>query len=323
MLYIAILLNMKKAKALFFTVVLAIFSNAESIKRALTIPLLFETCVPTPPFVPPIQLPRSCLEVQQNMPGSSSGIFSIDIGDNTTIDVYCNMETLCGSEGGWTRLAFLNMTDATENCPSTLRLYEVDGVRACGRTSSGVGSCSSVQYPSYGINYTQICGRARGYQFHGPDAIDPTIGASDDINFHYVDGLSLTRGNPRQHVWTYIAGVKEDNSITGQGLYTCPCQTGSHQTNMIPLFIGNDYYCESGNPVGLPLVSQILYTDDPLWDGKQCNGLEPPCCTSPNLPWFHKVLDSPTNDYIEARVCGDQTTSDEDVPIEQLEVYVK
>ena len=106
-----------------------------------------------------------------------------------------------------------------------------------------------------------------------------------------------------------MAGVKEDNSFSGgHGLYTCLCQTGSQQANIVPFFIGNDYYCEYGNPVGLPTVSPILYTADPIWDGEQCNGLEPACCTSPNLPWFHKVLDSPSNDYIEARGCADQGT---------------
>ena len=87
-----------KAKTIFFVSLLAIFSNnvVSGIKRGtFTIPPSFKTCVATPPFVPaedePIQLPRSCLEVQQNIPGSSSGIFSIDFGDNTTIDVYCNV----------------------------------------------------------------------------------------------------------------------------------------------------------------------------------------------------------------------------------------
>ena len=318
-----------KAKALFFISLLALFSNnfVSGIKRgAFTIPPSFKTCVATPPFVPveePIQLPRSCLEVQQNMPGSSSGIYSIAINDDTTIDVYCNMETLCGSGGGWTRLAFLNMTDATENCPSTLRLYEVDGMRVCGRTSSGVGSCSSVQYSSYGINYTQICGRARGYQYASPDAVDSTLGTGghNDINSHYVDGLSLTRGNPRQHVWTYMAGLKEDNSFLN-GTLTCPCQLGSQQANNVPPFIGSNYYCESGNPSIPSGFANKLYTADPLWDGEQCNGLESLCCNSTTLPWFHKVLDSPTNDYIEARICGDQEFNDENVPIDFLEVYV-
>ena len=41
------------------------------------------------------------------------------------------------------------------------------------------------------------------------------------------------------------------------------------------------------------------------------------------LPWFHKLLDPLTDDYIEARLCADQGTANEDVAIELLEVYVK
>ena len=106
-------------------------------------------------------------------------------------------------------------------------------------------------------------------------------------------------------------------------VYTCPCQTGSKQANSIPHFIGSDYYCESGNPARPLGFSPILYTADPLWDGKQCNGLESPCCSSSSLPWFHKPLGATTDDYIEVRVCGDQPTNDEDVTIQQLEVFVK
>ena len=54
------------------------------------------------------------------------------------------MEELCDSGGGWIRLAYLDMTDATENCPSGFRLYQSEGVRACGRATSSVGSCVSV-----------------------------------------------------------------------------------------------------------------------------------------------------------------------------------
>ncbi len=268
-------------------------------------------------------LPKSCQEIKQRMSTSPSGLYLIATVTNQTQYIYCNMETLCGADGGWTRLAHLDMTDTTESCPNGWRLYEVDGVRACGRADSEGGSCSSVQYPSNGVRYTEICGRARGYQFNSPDGIDSTIGTGhNDINSHYVDGLSLTRGSPRKHVWTYIAGLKEDNS-QNHGTYTCPCQPGSQQTNNVPNFIGNDYYCESANPATPLGYANKLYTADPLWDGEQCNGLESACCTSTTLPWFHKVLDSPTNDYIEARVCGDESTANEDVPIEMMEVFVK
>ncbi len=41
------------------------------------------------------------------------------------------------------------------------------------------------------------------------------------------------------------------------------------------------------------------------------------------LPWFHKVLNSPTDDYIEARVCVDESTAIEDIPIDLINVFVK
>ena len=108
----------------------------ESIKRTqFSIPESMKSCVATPPYIEP-QPPRSCADVQLNLPGSSSGIYTITTDDNTTVDVYCNMETLCGIDGGWTRIAYLNMTDTTESCPNGWRLYEVDNIRACGRLIS-------------------------------------------------------------------------------------------------------------------------------------------------------------------------------------------
>ena len=54
------------------------------------------------------------------------------------------MGELCGTEGEWTRLAYLNMSDSTENCPTGFNLYQSSGVRAYGRATSNVGSCQSV-----------------------------------------------------------------------------------------------------------------------------------------------------------------------------------
>uniref|UniRef100_A0A1X7U8Y6 Uncharacterized protein n=1 Tax=Amphimedon queenslandica TaxID=400682 RepID=A0A1X7U8Y6_AMPQE len=117
-------------------------------------------------------------------------------------------EMYCGSVG-WTRLAYLNMTDATGNCSSGFRLYRSGGVRACGRATSSGGSCVSVQFPSNGISYSQVCGRVVGYQYASPDAVNPTIGGTEshnDINSCYVDGVNITRF-PHRHVSTLMAGV--------------------------------------------------------------------------------------------------------------------
>uniref|UniRef100_A0A1X7TZS3 Uncharacterized protein n=1 Tax=Amphimedon queenslandica TaxID=400682 RepID=A0A1X7TZS3_AMPQE len=103
----------------------------------------------------------------------------------------------------------------------------------------------------------------------------------NDTNSYYVDGVSITYGSPCQHVWTLIAGLSEDSTSHG-GHYNCPCSQGSSQNSTLQSFIGNDYFCESGNP---NISSFILYTSDPLWDGKGCGGSEGNCCTSrPSLP---------------------------------------
>ena len=267
-------------------------------------------------------IPTSCQEIKNKQPNSPSAVYLLETNNGTKY-VYCNMGQLCGSGGGWSRLAYLDMTDATENCPSGFKLYQLGEVRACGRATSSVGSCTSVQFPSNDISYSQVCGRVVGYQYGTPDAVDPRP-IINDINSHYVDGVSITRGSPRQHVWTLMAGLNEA-SLVDNGRFICPCSPGSVQNSTLQSFIGNDYFCESGNPsTDGSYQFNVLYASDPLWDGKGCGSLEDDCCAAPGLPWFNKVLSTTTTDYLELRVCGNQgAPSDEDVPIYFYELYVK
>ena len=224
-------------------------------------------------------IPTSCQEIKNKQPNSPSGVYLLATNNGTQY-VYCNMEELCGSGGGWTRLGYLDMTDATVNCPSGFRLYQSGGVRACGRATSNVGSCTSVQFPSNGISYSQVCGRVVGYQWGSPDAVYPgryeveTYGSvidsnHNDMNSYYVDGVSITHGSPRQHVWTLMAGYNEASIhyLTNDNRYNCPCSQGSPQSSTLQSFIGNDYFCESGNAATDGTWQSILYTSDPLWDG--------------------------------------------------------
>ena len=255
----------------------------------------------------PLVLPTSCKQIQNQIPTSPSGFYVLasDFG-STNYTAYCNMDELCGSGGGWTRLAYLDMSDATQNCPSGFRLYQSGGVRACGKPSRG---CVSVQFPSNGISYSQICGRVKGYQYGHTDGLN-TYGS---INSYYVEGVSITRGSPRQHVWTLISGYSEASSAYN----ACPCNTGNSVS--VQSFIGNNYFCESGSPSS---PSNTLYTSDPLWDGQGCGSLESPCCNVTGIPWFHRDYGSTTTtDYIELRVCA--TLSYEDTPVSNIDIYVK
>ena len=277
-------------------------------------------------------LPTSCQEIKRKQPNSPSGEYLLAVNGSKTRHVYCHMEELCSSGGGWTRLAYLNMTDSTENCPSGFRLYQSGGVRACGRAYNNDYSCQSVQFPSNGISYSQVCGRVVGYQYGSPDAVQhgewrnpqQYIGGTDpkhnDINSVYVDGVSITRGSPRQHVWTLMAGLAGSSNLWG-GLHDCPCSTGTQQGPHVQSFINNNYYCESGADTSW---TYKLYTSDPLWDGNGCGTLETACCSAPGLPWFHRDYgNTTTTDYLELRVCGDQETDDEDIPVSFYEIYVK
>uniref|UniRef100_A0A1X7T4W0 Uncharacterized protein n=1 Tax=Amphimedon queenslandica TaxID=400682 RepID=A0A1X7T4W0_AMPQE len=210
------------------------------------------------------------------------------------------------------------MSDSTMNCPSGFRLYQSGGVRACGRATSSVGSCTSVQFPSNGISYFQVCGRVTGYQYTSPDAVLDQHGSNhNNLNGDYVDGVSITHGSPRQHVWTLMAGNYEQNDNTD---YNCPCANDS--TQQVQSFVGDHYFCESGIATGG--WQYQLYTSDPLWDGQSCGSAESPCCNVPGIPWFHRDYgNTTTTDYIELRVCGDEGTSNEDVPVSYYEIYVQ
>ena len=221
----------------------------------------------------------------------------------------------CDGKGSWTRVAFLNMMQAGATCPSGLkqRKYSTIDHDLCGFSILSSAGCSSTSFPSAGVRYTEVCGRVRGYQFGTPDAFGD-IGTG--IESYYVDGVSITHGkNPRQHIWTY-AGAYYPNAI-GQEAY--PCSNGSNSANA---FVGNHYYCESGIPFGKGW-SYILYPNDPLWDGKQCDSHEVTCCTNPKLPWFYRKLNNQTKDDIELRVCSNLGAAKDHTPIDIIELFIR
>ena len=129
-----------------------------------------------------------------------------------------------------------------------------------------------------------------------------------------------------QHIWSYVNGYTEDYLSNGNDDISCPCSTGN-PFNTTPPFVGNDYYCESGAPNNT-YPFDILFINDPLWDGQQCNSDESTCCTTPNMPWFIKTLNETVSDDIQLRVCGYGCTggscvNDFDTLLDLIELYIK
>ena len=68
--------------------------------------------------------------------------------------------------------------------------------------------------------------------------------------------------------------------------------------------------------------TNVLYVNNTFRDGQQCGGLEGPCCTIPKTPWFIKTLNENTTEDIELRVMADESTSNEDIPLDIIELYI-
>ena len=243
----------------------------------------------------------SRLGIMQNSPGKSCDeIYQVNkairgVSGNYWINtttgvhqVYCDMELECGGhKGGWMRIADLD-TSRGDDCPTgwTRIITPNDPTRpetvVCRSPDDNAG-CYPTSFTANGVDYHKICGKVRGYQRTTTDAFGDPRTSGKTINDAYVDGVSITLGSPRKHVWTYASGYSDD---LDQLSINCPCAStpgmGAYQ------FIGEHYYCESGT-TGDPLQapSNAYFTADPLWDGDGCVSANNNCCTDAGLPWFY------------------------------------
>ena len=249
-----------------------------------------------------------------------SGYYWIKASDSVTATrQYCDMNrTCCNSRRGWTRVANLDMTDPSQQCPSGLAIM-ISPKRSCGRPSvTGFKGCVSTTFPVHGVEYSRVCGRVIGYQQGTPDGFasyfsNPT---TVDIDGIYLDGVSLTHdSSPRKHIWSFVCALDETRS----DFPVCPCtHPDMPYTGTIPPFVGQDYFCETGSRE--QSEPGRLYFEDPLWDRQGCGEVST-CCNHPL--YFCKQLDQPTRDDIELRVCANSYSRNEDTKLEIIEIYVQ
>ena len=289
-----------------------------------------DKCPPLEPGVHPSNPAHSCMEVFRRTPDTASGYYYVQGEDDIEL-VYCDAvrEFPCsGGTGGWMRIANLDMRQSHHTCPGEWQLrtgHYYRGKRLCGRPPHYDG-CSSAVFPVFGIPYRQVCGRIVAYQDTTPDGFcahntamgqggcgwSSQLEASKTIDGAYVDGISVTtHGSQRQHIWTLVVGLHEDQSAGPE--FKCPC-FGSGPV-IVPAFVGEDYYCDTGSQI----ISGGLF-EKQLFQGTPCKQ-HPTCCR--DGPIFCQTLAKPTTDDVEVRICADQNIIDEDIPIEAVELYVR
>ena len=261
---------------------------------------------------PELLLASSCAAL---LPTTPSGYYWVSASNGSAVRAYCDMTRSCGGvTGGWVRVGFLDMTNSSHQCPSGFTEPSDSNIRTCRRTNTSAG-CGSVMM-DVPYQYSRVCGRVRAYQVSTTNAFLRRSSAS--IDSAYVDGVSLTRGSPRQHIWTFVAGLQK---LSGNNPSICPCTFSGAASP--PAFVGDEYFCDSGNPLYTQIPpNPTVYSDDPLWDGDGCEPMST-CCSFNNPPWFHKQLSDLTTDDFEMRVCTDEGANNENVDIEMVEIYVQ
>lgn len=152
------------------------------------------------------------------------------------------------------------------------------------RMKNESASCSLTVFPVYNIDYSQVCGLVKGYGVLSPDG----------FNNHgrLRDGPSLS-GN-------YVDGISFTHSSMKAHIWTLVGYSEGTSCPTSPNFIGSHSSC---------FTSNNLQADE--------------CPEGSMALRFVRDLQETVSEDIEMRLCRDQDRSDEDIVLEDLELYVK
>lgn len=276
-----------------------------------------------------IPLGNTCADILINFPCASSGYYYINNTEKSVFKVFCDMSLSCnGMAGGWMRIAQLNASSLDYQCPSGFNISENSGIFSCAMNSE-IPGCSSIVFSSKKLRSSKVCGTVRAYSKKSQNEPQTSFSASHSrslsgsraslpishaqtpvkgslskslsgfhssvhsLNENYLDGISITSGMPRRHIWSYVAGQ-------------CPCTEGK------PSYVRNHYSC--GFRADDCPISGICTL--PIWGrtGK---------CLSYNLPWFYRETEFSVLDDVEVRVCGNPHVGNEQILIGVVQVFVQ
>ena len=120
-------------------------------------------------------------------PSSPSGYYWVRASNGSAVRVYCDMTRSCGNiTGGWARVAELDMTNSSHQCPSGLTQHNDSNIRTCRRMESSRGCSSAMINIPY--SYWRVCGRVIAYQVGTTNAFARR--SNTTLEGDYVDGVS-------------------------------------------------------------------------------------------------------------------------------------
>ena len=105
-------------------------------------------------------------------------------------------------------------------------------------------------------------------------------GGGTSLDGAYINGVSVTHGSPRQHIWSFVNGL---NEVAGHNAHNCPCVAESTMEQYIPSFVGQNYFCETG-------VTRSKYIMDIMFSGRTvipCGTVRGVAPLAPAVPSTH------------------------------------
>jgi hypothetical protein len=233
-----------------------------------------------------------CDSIMTNGHSTGDGIYWIDPISTGPFEVFCDMST---DGGGWTQL--VDHDYSTDSCPSGWVRSTSFSTVCTRQTTSSSDVIRSTIIDSFGIQYEEVLGYVEGYQYGSNDGFGDN--PPNNINDTYGDVISITNmpASTREHLFSYAVGFGTSNNDDSN----CPGVNGGSYP---PSFVGNDYYCETANTSGNGPSSQWYTT--PIYQNY----------------WF-QVLSNSTDSEIEARIIGTDVSSDEDIGVGKMELYIR
>ncbi|MCC7075146.1 MAG: hypothetical protein IT383_27785 [Deltaproteobacteria bacterium] len=147
----------------------------------------------------------------------------------------------------------------------------------------------------------------------GADAWRDTAASADA---RYVDGIALTIGAPRRHVFAFVQGLGD---AFGPGLLgsECPCSGGPQA----PSFVASAYVCEEPR-LSVDGTGRFYDNSDVLFDGLDVD--EVSCQGSiESAPDFQASVGAATIEDLQLHVMMSQGPGDEDLAIISADLWIR
>ncbi len=225
----------------------------------------------------------SCAEIKQHQPSSTSGYYSIKLSSGQSISVFCNMDKVCGGITGGWTRIAKLNPDL---CPDKFKTVRYQGAHKSCTFMYSVPGCSLITYKTSNIQFSHVCGKVRGYRIGTPDGFRGGVHKHSSLGSNSVDGIIISAGT--HHIWTFT-GI---NCVCGHA----------------PFYMGHRFSCSHTFCDARRSFCELLFTNN------RCG---------PYAPWFYTRLENYTSTDVQVRVCRDESSENEDIPIASLELYVQ